>query len=149
MFKDPQIDATGNAAALDVAKLLKITAQGKHSHSIMSRKMTLLAPLAQSDGQWRAWANGFRKALEDNNGSHNLAKQIYFPVGAGEYHLLSPLYASSLAQEIYGRIQENRYGDVQKQARKAKEKKCMTRLVWLSNLAVCCRWHQTAKCLTA
>ena len=32
--------------------------------------------------------------------SHTLAKQIYIPIGIDEYHLVSPMYSSSLAHEI-------------------------------------------------
>lgn len=139
-LKSPQIDATGNAAALDVAKLLTLETQGKTlAQHYKEKNDVVLASLARNESQWRAWAVGFREALETKTpSSHTLAKQVYFPVGEGEYHLLSPLYASSLSQEIYDRIQENRYGDVQKQARQAKREKKLhnTPCVSYPNLAV-------------
>ncbi|MFW5490063.1 MAG: type I-F CRISPR-associated protein Csy1 [Desulfovibrio sp.] len=59
--------------------------------------------------------------------SHTLAKQIYWltgddPCDDEQYHLLSPLYPSSLAQVVHERLQEDRGSDEAKKARKARSK---------------------------
>jgi CRISPR-associated protein Csy1 len=64
----------------------------------------------------------FKQALECNElGSHKLAKQLYFPVAKGQYHLLAPLYSSSLAHALNSRIAATRYGDEVKLVRKARK----------------------------
>jgi len=67
--------------------------------------------------------------------SHTLAKQIYWcmdedPDQGFIYHLLAPLYPSSLVHEVYKTIQADYYGKVNKPARDArKEKKYHTGVV--------------------
>lgn len=41
------------------------------------------------------------KIIDKNKQSYFLSKQIYFPVGKTDYHLLMPLNSSSLAHELY------------------------------------------------
>lgn len=58
--------------------------------------------------------------------SSTLAKQIYWlvggnPVDDGDYHLLAPLYASSLAHAVYLTIDDDLYGDLAVAARTARE----------------------------
>lgn len=58
--------------------------------------------------------------------SHTLAKQLYWLIGndphddAG-YHLLAPLYASSLAHSVYQTVQDDRFSEQAKAAREAKK----------------------------
>lgn len=118
----PVIDAVGNAAALDVAALLQLTYDGKTliSH-IEQGDSSPLRPFARSEEQLSEWLTGFRMVLEgDEASSHKYAKQLYFPVGSSDYHLLAPLYSSSLAHAVNSRIAASRYPDEAKEARKAK-----------------------------
>lgn len=71
---------------------------------------TLLKPYAQDEEQVKVWQGQFSSAFnEKNKSSHILAKQIYFPLlPESNYHLLTPLSSSSLAQVIYERIWEAR-----------------------------------------
>ncbi|MCX8960874.1 type I-F CRISPR-associated protein Csy1 [Erwinia psidii] len=109
----PSIDAVGNAAALDVAKLLQIEYQGESLIAALSRgDYSPLAPLAESEQQLTAWVEGFQQVLHDRQASsHKLAKQLYFPVGDNQYHLLGPLFSSSLAHALHQRIVEARFSD--------------------------------------
>ncbi|MFM9785779.1 type I-F CRISPR-associated protein Csy1, partial [Streptomyces scabiei] len=50
--------------------------------------------------------------------SHKLAKQVYFPVG-NDYHLLCPLFATSLAQVLHEKLVASRFGEEAKAARDA------------------------------
>ncbi len=119
----PAVDAVGNSAALDVAKLLQTEHEGDSLLASLKRgDFSALAALAENDMQAEQWVSGFMQALSDKTlSTHQLAKQLYFPVsGAGEYHLLSPLYSSSLAHALYQRISHARYSEASVAARKAR-----------------------------
>jgi len=119
----PAVDAVGNSAALDVAKLLQTEHEGDSLLASLKRgDFSALAALAENETQAEQWVSGFMQALSDKTlSTHQLAKQLYFPVsGAGEYHLLSPLYSSSLAHALYQRISHARYSEASVAARKAR-----------------------------
>lgn len=119
----PAVDAVGNSAALDVAKLLQTEHEGDSLLASLKRgDFSALAALAENETQAEQWVSGFMQALSDKTlSTHQLAKQLYFPVSdAGEYHLLSPLYSSSLAHALYQRISHARYSEASVAARKAR-----------------------------
>jgi len=120
---NPVIDVVGNAAALDVAALLQMEHEGKTLvQYIEQADSSPLKPFAQDEQQLAEWMGAFKQVLESNElGSHKLAKQIYFPVANGQYHLLAPLYSSSLAHALNSRIAATRYPDEVKLVRKAKK----------------------------
>lgn len=122
-LKKPDVDAVGNAAALDVAKLLQLELNGESLASCLNRgDSSALAAFSQSEAQLEEWVRGFKLALSDKSlKSHTLSRQLYFPVGEQKYHLLSPLFSSSLAQGIYNRITEIRFDDGAKAVRDAKK----------------------------
>lgn len=119
----PAIDAVGNAAALDVAKLLQTEHEGDSLVAALQRgDNQALEALAESPAQLQQWLEGFRQVFSDKQlSSHKLAKQVYFPVGQGQYHLLSPLYSTSLAQALYQRINATRFGEQAKIIRQARK----------------------------
>lgn len=119
----PAIDAVGNAAALDVAKLLQTEHDGDSLVAALQRgDHRVLEALAESPEQLAQWLAGFQQVFTDRQpSSHKLAKQIYFPLDNGEYHLLSPLYSSSLAHALYQRINAVRFGDEVKAIRQAQK----------------------------
>ncbi|QIZ50007.1 type I-F CRISPR-associated protein Csy1 [Dickeya zeae] len=121
----PAIDAVGNAAALDVAKLLQTEHQGDSLVAALQRgDHRALEALAENAEQFTQWLAGFGQVLSDKQpSSHKLAKQIYFPVGDGEYHLLSPLYSSSLSQALDQRLSAVRFGEQAKVTREARRQK--------------------------
>jgi CRISPR-associated protein Csy1 len=116
-LRNPAIDAVGNAAALDVAKLLQTEYEGESLIAALNRgDDSPLAALAESDQQLQQWISGFKQVLVDKQpSSHKLAKQLYFPVGDNEYHLLSPLFSSALAHAMHQRIADARFSDVAKE----------------------------------
>ncbi|MHA7845076.1 type I-F CRISPR-associated protein Csy1 [Serratia sp. D1N4] len=118
-----ETDAIGNAAALDVAKLLQLTVNGASvADCIAQDDISPFAPFTADLQQLEEWLAGFKLALVDKNlSSHTLAKQIFFPITKQDYHLLSPLFPSSLAHEIYGRIGQSRFGEQAKEIREAKK----------------------------
>ena len=119
----PAIDAVGNAAALDVAALLQLEHEGTTLiQHIKQGDSSPLKPFAKDEQQLTEWMEAFKQALESNElSSHKLAKQLYFPVAKGQYHLLAPLYSSSLAHALNSRIAATRYGDEVKLIRKARK----------------------------
>ncbi|WBA13605.1 type I-F CRISPR-associated protein Csy1 [Salinivibrio proteolyticus] len=118
------IDAVGNAAALDVARFLKITVEGESLISqLQAGHISVLKPLTDDANLLETWRAGFSLALGDQVlSAHNLIKQTYFPVNEGEYHLLCPLYSSSLAHTLYTKVRATRYGEKVKAIREAKNK---------------------------
>ncbi len=118
----PRIDVVGNAAALDVANLLLMEAQGERLIDWLGRgDPAPLRPFARDEAQLAEWLEGFSLALQSREpGSHQLAKQLYFPVGDGQYHLLGPLFASSLTQALHERVEQARFSEAAKAARKAR-----------------------------
>lgn len=119
---NPDIDVVGNAAALDVAKLLQVEYNGRALiECIKQGDLSSLQPFAQDEKQLTEWLKSFQQVLTGNElSSHKLAKQMYFPVANGKYHLLSPIFSSSLAHALYGRVAASRSPDA-KVARKAKK----------------------------
>lgn len=121
-LKSPGIDSVGNAAALDVSSFLQLSLEGRTLVEFFRQNdVTPLKPFASDDSQLDEWMAGFREVLSAGQPvSHTLSKQIYFPVDDHQYHLLSPLYPTSLVQAIYSRITEHRFSETAKKARKAK-----------------------------
>ena len=122
-------DVVGNAAALDVYKFLRIEHEG---HTLLDRMLAgdadMLAALSDDAGQAQAWTDAFISITQPRGQptSHTQAKQLYWLVGEdprddASYHLLAPLYASSLAHEVFLTIQEDRFGEPAKAARQARK----------------------------
>lgn len=121
-LENPKIDVVGNAAALDVGKLLLLEQDdGKLLvNFIQQEDMSPFESFAESKEQLIEWLAGFKLAVTAKNpSSHKLAKQLYWPIN-GDYHLLLPLYATSLSQEIFERVQHARFSEEQKEARTAR-----------------------------
>lgn len=120
-------DVTGDAAVLDVYGFLTQRHQGRTLLELMRDRDAALAEALDPDPvQAEDWIGTFAKIDEprrSNPASHTLAKQLYWPIGddphddAG-FHLLAPLYASSLAHRVYLTIQDDRFSDEAKAARK-------------------------------
>lgn len=118
-------DAVGNAAALDVAKLLQTRIEGGDSllASLKRGDHAALAAFTDDTHQLNEWIAGFSRALKPGEpASHKLAKQGYFPVGDG-YHLLSPLFATSLVHAMHQKMVALRFGDEVKAIWKARREK--------------------------
>lgn len=127
-LKRLSLDWAGNAAALDVVKLLSIEGQGKSLlHRLEDGILVDLLPFAESPEQAEAWCAGFltvRKAARPH--THTFSKQVYFPVCIAQqsmqYHLLFPRTSSSLAHAVAQRIEHSRFSEVARTAREAKKK---------------------------
>ncbi|MFM8445282.1 MAG: type I-F CRISPR-associated protein Csy1 [Methylococcus sp.] len=120
---EAESDVVGNAAALDVYKFLRLEVDGR---SLLERAIAqdgeLMAALSDDPGQAGEWMTAFAALPLPKKGlaSHTLARQIYWPLSAGGYHLLAPLFSSPLAHVVHQRIQVDRFSDAAKAAREAK-----------------------------
>lgn len=122
-------DVVGNAAALDVYKLLKLAYQGQSLLSLATQAdPDLAAALCDEPAQAKEWMLAFAGLSEARGkfNSHTQAKQLYWPVGsdphdANSYHLLAPLYPTSLVQRVYQTLQTDRFSEEAKAAREARK----------------------------
>lgn len=122
-------DVVGNAAALDVYKFLKLKHEGQSLLTLaIAADVDFGAALTADPSAAQAWMTAFAGLAEPRGkfSSHTQAKQIYWPIGADPhddagYHLLAPLYPTSLVHRVYQTLQEDRFGEDAKAARKARK----------------------------
>lgn len=123
------LDVVGNAAALDVVKLLKVEHGGDTLlAALRANDAGALHALADDAGEAAALRDAFLSLTEARGGSassHVLAKQVYWLTGDNasddaQYHLLAPLYPTSLVQAVYDDVQDARFGEANKLARQAR-----------------------------
>jgi CRISPR-associated protein Csy1 len=125
-------DVVGNAAALDVYKFLSIQFEGTSLlRLILEDRPEISSILSDDPGQGEKLARSFSEILRRTDrglASHTLAKQVYWMIGKDpakdeDYHLLLPLFESSLVHRIHEIISEDLYGEAAKNARKARREK--------------------------
>lgn len=122
-------DVVGNAAALDVYKLLKLEHNGRSLLTLaLGRNADLAAALSDEPAQAGEWIDAFAGLIEARGRitSHTLAKQLYWFTGEdphddASFHLLAPLYASSLSHRVYQTVQDDRFSEEAKAARDARK----------------------------
>jgi len=128
---DYAADVVGNAAALDVYKFLKLEYEGKSLLELaLDNDPRFVAALNDDLGTAQDQAKAFASIVQssDVKASSTRAKQIYWLIGDDpskndHYHLLAPLYPTSLVHKIYQTIQEDRFGDAPKAARQARRER--------------------------
>lgn len=123
------MDVVGNAAALDVYKLLKLEHAGRSLLDLaVEGDADLGAALSDDPEQALAWLSAFA-GLADARGtpaSHTNAKQLYWLSGDdvhddASYQLLAPLYPTSLVHRVYKLLEDDRFGEAAKAAREARK----------------------------
>ena len=127
-------DVVGNAAALDVYKLLKLEVNGRSLlTALLAQDADALAALHTDPAQAQALRDAFVSLTQpraEGPSSHTLAKQLYWLTGTdacddAHYTLLAPLYATSLAHAVHAQVQEDRFGEANKAARQARRERKM------------------------
>ena len=104
-----------NAVLSKQVKLLLLEYNGnKFFDEILKGNYSIFFGLSESSEEMECWGEKYSSYLSQNPQSDFLLKQLFFPVNKN-YHLLSMLPSSSLAQKVY----ENHFS---KDARKEKEK---------------------------
>lgn len=128
-FKSYEISYS-NGALIRIALFFHINFGGK----------TVFERLINSDFEWlRHFSNSSEKVNEWGQGlacwlgAHDLKtiermKQLYFPVLGDEYHLLSPMTSSSLAHELFKKINNAKWSEESKKGRSAKSKSLYSEL---------------------
>lgn len=118
-------DVVGNAAALDVYKFLNLPIGGRSILNLaVAEDPVLAAAFSENVIEARSWMRSFATLTESKGlpASHKLAKQVYWPLGNGTYHLLSPLFPTSLAHAAWSKIREdNEFAWNVRKAKKAGE----------------------------
>lgn len=115
-------DVVGNAAALDVYKFLRLAVGGKSMLArAVERDPALLAAFSDDADEAAQWMEAFAGLPQPKGqpSSHKLAKQVYWPLEDGGYHLLAPLFPTSLTHLAWNTIREDRFSDAAKAAREA------------------------------
>lgn len=119
------LDVVGNAAALDVAKFLEESFNGQTLlQALLHKDEEATNTLAESSDEAQHLADAFTSIATrtDGGASHTLAKQVYFPLPDGSYHLLAPLFPSALVHLWHLRLQSDRFSDATKASREARKK---------------------------
>lgn len=115
-------DVVGNAAALDVFKLLKLTHDGVSLlQRVLDNDPNMRAALNDDLELAQSWMDALATVAHGKNEptSHALAKQLYWPISDGQYHLLAPLFSSSLVNAVWCRFREDYYSESAGMARRA------------------------------
>lgn len=116
-------DVVGNAAALDVYKFLRLSVGGKTILDLAIMDDAALASAFSDDpNSAQASMSAFATLAQPKGqpASNKLAKQVYWPVDDTSYHLLAPLFPTSLVHGLWKRIRQDRFSDEAKAAREAK-----------------------------
>lgn len=122
------LDVIGNSAVLDVFAFLKLECNGKSLwHRCLDSDSNLAAALSDNTVQAQQWMQALASITESRSGnaSHTRTKQVYWLTGAdptddADFHLLAPLYATSLAHRVFQTINDDRFSEASKAARKAR-----------------------------
>ena len=131
---DRDIDVVGNAAALDVYQLLMLSVAGRTFLDLMlAGDADLLVALSDNADEAQAWVDAFTSIIRPRGtpSSDTLAKQLYWLTGDdphqdGSYHLLAPLFATSLTHRVYQTIDADRFSEESKNARTARKESQFT-----------------------
>ena len=116
-------DVVGNAAALDVYKFLRLAVGGNSILDLAIADDPALASAFSDDPELaQTWMSAFATLAQAKGqpASNKLAKQVYWPVAEKGYHLLAPLFPTSLVHGLWKRIREDRFSDEAKAARESK-----------------------------
>ena len=120
-------DVVGNAAALDVFKFLRIEVDGRRLLDwAQADDADLKSALSDNPETAAAWVSAFASLVRTDNAAatHPMAKQVYWlcgddPLDDAQYHLLQPMFSSTLAHAVHADIQDARFGEANKTARQA------------------------------
>lgn len=115
------------AAYLGASSFLRAEAEGRRFLDWIKDDDADFRAALNSDpdvaGAWMTTLRGLGRK-EGKPETHPMAKQVYWLIGDEphddtRYHLLQPMFSSSLTHAVHADIQEARFGEVNKQARQA------------------------------
>lgn len=127
-IKISKIDIATDAGNLGIAKLVSEVkdSQGRAMLDyLLADDITPLLELSSDPERVTRWVKGFKQILTPGElASHSLSKQVFWPVTRQQhYHLISPLFASSLMHEVYSQVNHTRFSEQAIEARKARKDK--------------------------
>ncbi len=122
------LDVVCDAKQLDVYKFLCLPVGDKTLLDLIADNDPSLGKALSDDlelargwiSEFACWAEGKDQDEGGPVSSHKLAKQIYWPVGNG-YHLLAPLFPTSLVHKVWEDICRDRFSEEAEAARNAKK----------------------------
>lgn len=94
-YSDAKVSPIAEFLSLPVANT------NKQLGEFLAEDESYLAKVTDDKAKREYWTSQIKQAYQSQQiRSHTLAKQIYIPIGNDDYHLVSPMYSSSLAHEI-------------------------------------------------
>jgi CRISPR-associated protein Csy1 len=125
--RDIELDALGNAGALDVYKLLDLRMDdGRRLIEHIKEESEIgRAVVLSAGGDYETVRNGFLAMLESSSDemvTSSKIKQVYFPVDEVAYHLLSIITNAGIIHRMRILIDEMRFGDEAKALREDRKK---------------------------
>ncbi len=113
----------GGAAYIPIYDFVSLELDGK---TLLERADEGDAALTAALSDDPVRAESYRKAFaaiatnQNPQRTHTLAKQVYWPLYDGGYHLLGPLFPTSLFHEVWKTVREDRFSNEAKAARNAR-----------------------------
>jgi CRISPR-associated protein Csy1 len=96
-----KIDRDGAYANADLSKQVKFLMLKYNANSLTDELKDALLEFSDNEHELTNWLMRFQAILKPSLKSDSLAKQIYFPLDGGDYHLLTILKPSSLIHAIF------------------------------------------------
>lgn len=123
--------AHNNGALITISRFLAVKLSGKLIiDMILEDDFEFMKPFYKNQAQLNNWKDSFKNLVEQREiKTADKAKQIYFPLIHADnktatneinYHLIVPLFPSSVAEEVYTTITDIKYGKEQKAVRACK-----------------------------
>ncbi len=124
--------AHNNGALITISRFLALKLLGNIIVDlVLNNDFAFLDPFYEDSKQLDKWKKGIGNLVEQREiKTTDKAKQIYFPLpnfddnvggSKAKYHLIAPLFSSSLAEEIYSVVTMLKYGKEQKEIRNCRE----------------------------
>ena len=123
------LDVVCDAKQLDVYKFLCLPVGDKTLLDLIADNNPSVAKALSDDlnlargwiSEFACWAEGKDQDVQGAVASHKLAKQIYWPTAENDYHLLAPLFPTSLVHTVWEGICRDRFSEEAEAARNAKK----------------------------
>lgn len=126
-----------DAKVAPIAEFLSypVSNSSKQLGELLSEYEQCFALISDNKEERETWCNQIKQAYTSQKiRTHVLAKQIYIPV-AESYHLVSPMYSSSLAQHIYLAIKEAHDKDNPARVARKHHQWCEHEAIYFPNIA--------------
>jgi len=127
--------AHSNGALISVSRFLHLEFKSDRIIDlILAKKYAFLKGFVKNESQLNSWKGGFSKLAQETRKiqTADKAKQIYFPLDETKkyerledrpYHLIIPLFPSSLSENLYQYIDNLKYSENQKEIKEQKRPK--------------------------